>query len=95
MIDTQEPVAGSAASRCWADISSCDGEHHTLINIAHRLSDDDRAAVLRADEVSWANYQTEIAYEWRRRVQVVAQSIRDQQNRFNQEHREYFTCKIF
>jgi len=95
MNNTQEHVAGSSPATCWADISSCDGERHTLINIAHRLPDEDRAAVLRADEVSWAHYQTESEYEWRRRVQVVAQSIRDQQNRFNQEHREHFTCKIF
>lgn len=92
--ETSMPLA-SIYPPCWVDISSCDGERHTLSNIAYRLSDEDRAAMLRADDVSWANYQTPSECEWRRRIQVVAQSIRDQQNRFNQEHREYFVCKIF
>jgi hypothetical protein len=60
---------------------------HVLINQALRMSDEEKSAILRMDEVSWSESQTADEYERRLQIQTMARAIRDEANRINQDMR--------
>ena len=60
---------------------------HVLINQALRMSDEEKSAILRMDEVSWSESQTADEYERRLQIQTLARAIRDEANRINQDMR--------